>query len=74
MTNVTEEKDKEVILGTVTESLPNTTFRVKLDQGEEILAYLSGKMRMYRIKVLVGDKVEVFVSPDGSKGGIVKRL
>jgi len=61
----------------VTEALPSTLFRVKLeDQGDdqpEILAYLGGKMRMHRIKVLIGDKVEVVLDPYGGKGRIVKR-
>ncbi|HEY4494153.1 MAG TPA: translation initiation factor IF-1 [Candidatus Paceibacterota bacterium] len=63
--------------GVVTEALPSTLFRVKLeDQGDdqpEILAYLGGKMRMHRIKVLIGDKVEVVLDPYGGKGRIVKR-
>jgi len=68
--------------GVVTEALPNTLFRVKMkDQEEnnteeqkEILAYLSGKMRMHRIKVLIGDSVEVVLDPYGGKGRIIKRL
>lgn len=60
----------------VTEALPSTLFRVELegDEAKEILAYLSGKMRMHRIKVLVGDKVEVVLDPYGGKGRIVKRF
>lgn len=59
----------------VIEALPNTLFRVKLNEtGEEQLAYLAGKMRMYRIKVLVGDKVEIILEPYGGKARIVKRL
>ncbi|MDQ3076156.1 MAG: translation initiation factor IF-1 [bacterium] len=68
----------ETAKGTVTEALPSTLFRVKLvDKGEdekEILAYLGGKMRMHRIKVLIGDCVEVVLDPYGGKGRIVKRL
>lgn len=64
--------------GVVTEALPNTLFRVALEgkpEGEqEILAYLGGKMRMHRIKVLIGDKVEVVLDSYGGKGRIVKRL
>lgn len=64
--------------GVVTEALPNTLFRVMLDNGsgeeQEILAYLGGKMRMHRIKVLIGDKVEIVLDPYGGKGRIVKRL
>lgn len=61
--------------GSVTEALPSTLFRVKMDGADkEILAYLSGKMRMHRIKVLIGDSVEVVLDPYGGKGRIVKRL
>lgn len=64
--------------GVVTEALPNTLFRVKIDNTEEdtkeILAYLSGKMRMHRIKVLIGDSVEVVLDTYGGKGRIVKRM
>jgi len=63
--------------GVVTEALPNTLFRVKLDNGnadQEIFAYLGGKMRLHRIKVLIGDKVEVVLDTYGGKGRIVKRL
>lgn len=60
--------------GLVTEALPSTLFRVKMEDGAEILAYLSGKMRMNRIKVLIGDKVEVILDPYGGKGRIIKRL
>ncbi|HEV7701877.1 MAG TPA: translation initiation factor IF-1 [Candidatus Paceibacterota bacterium] len=63
--------------GVVTEALPSTLFRVKIKDGEEekeILAYLSGKMRMHRIKVLIGDSVEVFLDSYGGKGRIIKRL
>lgn len=73
-----KNKDNQnTIRGIVTEALPATLFRVEVkEEGEtkEILAYLSGKMRMYRIKVLVGDKVEVVVDPYGGKGRIIKRL
>jgi translation initiation factor IF-1 len=65
--------------GIVTEALPSTLFRVKLDgkteeDQKEILAYLGGKMRMHRIKVLIGDSVEIVLDPYGGKGRIVKRL
>ncbi len=62
------------VTGVVVEALPNTMFRVKLDTTEEeALAYLSGKMRMYRIRVLVGDKVTIKTDPYGGKGRIIKR-
>ena len=69
-------KDKEEgVYGTVNEALPNTLFRVALDGiKEEKLAYLSGKMRIHRIKVLVGDRVFVTLDPYGGKGRITKRL
>jgi translation initiation factor IF-1 len=61
--------------GIVTEALPNTTFRVKLDtQEQEILAYLAGKMRKNRIRVLVGDKVFVTLDEYGGVSRITKRL
>ncbi|MEK7227271.1 MAG: translation initiation factor IF-1 [Patescibacteria group bacterium] len=65
--------------GVVVESLPNIMFRVKLDDppasgGEEILSYLSGKMRLHRIRVLVGDKVLLELEPYGGKARITKRL
>jgi len=60
--------------GTVLEALPNATFKVKLDDGREILAHLSGKMRIYRIKVLPGDRVTVEMTPyDNKRGRIVYR-
>lgn len=59
--------------GVVTDTLPDTKFRVKLTDGREILAYLAGKMRMHYIKVIIGDKVTVELSPEGSKGRIIYR-
>ena len=60
---------------TVTEALPNTFFKVlRDDNGEELLTYLSGKMRLHRIRVLIGDKVIVEIDPYGGKGRIVKRV
>lgn len=72
MTNQNGEKVLTV-RGVVTEALPSTLFRVKIDDGE-ILAYLGGKMRLHRIKVLIGDTVEVVLDSYGGKGRIVKRL
>lgn len=60
--------------GVVTESLPNTLFRVELDNGSIVLCHLSGKMRMNFIKILPGDKVRVEMTPyDKTKGRIVYR-
>ncbi len=68
-------KENIIKEGVVEESLPNTTFRVKLDDGSLILAHLSGKMRMHFIKILPGDKVRVEMSPyDLTKGRIIYRL
>ena len=58
----------------VEEALPNALFRLKLETGEGILAYLAGKMRLHRIKVLVGDTVLVKLDPYGGKGRITRRL
>lgn len=69
-----QKKDLEKT-GIVVESLPNIMFKVKLDEtGEEILTYLSGKMRLHRIRVLVGDKVLLELEPYGGKARIIKRL
>lgn len=68
------DNKKLALIGLVTEALPNVTFRVKLENNAEILAYLSGKMRMNFIRVLVGDKVEVEVLSGESRGRIIKRL
>ncbi|HYM20625.1 MAG TPA: translation initiation factor IF-1 [Candidatus Kapabacteria bacterium] len=60
--------------GVIEESLPNATFRVKLDNGHSVLAHVSGKMRMHFIKILEGDKVTVELSPyDLTKGRITYR-
>jgi translation initiation factor IF-1 len=60
--------------GTIVEALPNAMFRVELDNGHKILAHISGKMRMFYIKILPGDKVSLELSPyDLSKGRIVYR-
>ena len=60
--------------GVITEALPSTLFRVDIGAEQLLLAYLSGKMRINRIKVLVGDKVEVILDPYGGKGRIIKRI
>ena len=68
---------KEEVLqftGTVIEALPNAMFRVQLENGHEILAHTSGKMRKFRIRVMVGDKVDIEMTPyDLSKGRIAFR-
>lgn len=64
---------KDDTLGTVIESLPNTLFRVTLEDGREVLAYLAGKMRLHRIKVLVGDRVSLVEDPYGGRARITRR-
>ena len=60
--------------GTVTESLPNTTFRVELENGHSVIAHISGKMRKHYIRILTGDKVKVEMTPyDLTKGRITFR-
>ncbi|HDH09769.1 MAG TPA: translation initiation factor IF-1 [Chloroflexi bacterium] len=71
-----KKRKKEVIeaKGTVVEALPNAMFRVELDSGHQVLAHISGKMRMYYIRILVGDRVLVELSPyDLTRGRIIYR-
>ena len=69
-----KSQDKIEVEGTVIEALPDTQFKVRLDNGHEILAYLSGKMRKYYIRILLGDRVRVEMSPyDLTRGRIVYR-
>lgn len=62
------------VQGVVVEALPDTNFKVNLADGTEVLAYLAGKMRLHRIRVLVGDTVGVELDQYGKRGRIVKRL
>ncbi len=62
----------QIVSGVVLEALPNTHFKVQVG-SEVILSYLSGKMRLHRIRVLVGDKVDILLDPYGGKGRIIKR-
>ncbi len=68
-----EPKDARA-MGVVSEALPNAMFRVVLEDGKEVLTYLAGRMRVHKIKVLIGDKVEVSLDQYGERGRIVKRL
>jgi len=69
-----KEEEKIQVDGTIVEALPATQFRVKLENGHEVLAYLSGRMRKYYIRILLGDRVRVEVSPyDLTRGRIVYR-
>ncbi len=71
---------KSTVTGTVEEVLPNSLFRVRLPaveeggEGELVLAYLAGKMRLHRIRVLMGDQVEMVLDPYGGRARIVRRL
>lgn len=68
-------QEENLVYGMVEEALPNALFRVVLDDTNEIvLAYLAGKMRKFRIRVLVGDRVAIVPDPYGGKGRITKRL
>lgn len=77
-----EEKASDAVTGTVEEVLPNSLFRVRMPakggdegaEGELLLAYLAGKMRLHRIRVLVGDSVELVLDPYGGRARIVRRL
>ena len=69
-------QSKETIIqeGVVIEALPGATFKVRLDDNKEILAHLAGRMRLHHIRVLIGDRVKMEVSPyDKTKGRIVYR-
>lgn len=66
--------EPEVVEGIVDEALPNTLFRVKLSADQTVLAYLAGKMRLHRIKVLVGDRVQVQLDPYGGRARITRRV
>ena len=74
-------EDKQTAEGTVEEVLPNSLFRVRLPspegsegEGQLLLAYLAGKMRLNRIRVLMGDRVEMILDPYGGRARIVRRL
>ena len=69
-----KEEEKIAVDGTIIEALPGSQFRVKLDNGHEVMAYLSGRMRRYYIRILLGDSVRVEMSPyDLDRGRIVYR-
>ena len=74
------EDAKTTVNGTVEEVLPNSLFRVRIpasvegEEGELVLAYLAGKMRLHRIRVLMGDQVEMVLDPYGGRARIVRRL
>ncbi len=78
--NNKEGQEQQYVTGTVVEALPGTLFRVKVESSDEkgkdniILVYLSGKMRIHRIRVLIGDKVKIQLDPYGGRGRIVQRM
>ncbi|MEM9336290.1 MAG: translation initiation factor IF-1 [Patescibacteria group bacterium] len=70
-----EHKQDDLVYGVVEEALPNALFRVTLDgQDESVIVYLAGKMRKFRIRVLVGDRVGIVPDQYGGRGRITKRL
>ena len=70
-----KKSDKIEVEGTVIEALPNTMFKVRLENDHEVLAHISGKMRMYYIRILLGDRVLVELSPyDLTRGRITYRF
>jgi translation initiation factor IF-1 len=77
-----DTSEKKTAVGSVEEVLPDSLFRVRVEPGEDgakpeqdlVLAYLAGKMRLNRIRVLVGDKVEMVLDPYGGRARIVRRL
>ena len=68
------KEEKKGVQGVVIEALPDTLFKVLLEDNTEKLAFLSGRMKMHRIRVLVGDKVLMEIDPDGGKARIFKRV
>jgi translation initiation factor IF-1 len=72
---MSNNKDKQIKEGVVVEAFPNALFKVKVaDEENPVLCFISGKMRMHRIKVLIGDKVAYEVDEYGGKGRIMKRF
>ncbi|GAB4520178.1 MAG: translation initiation factor IF-1 [Anaerolineae bacterium] len=71
---MSKQEDKIEVEGTVTEALPNTQFMVELDNGHKVLAYLSGKMRKFYIRIALGDRVKIEMSMyDPTRGRIIYR-
>jgi translation initiation factor IF-1 len=69
-----KKEKKEIVFGKIIETLPNTTFKIKLDDGKEVIAHLAGRLRMFKIKILPGDRVKIELSPyDKTKGRIIWR-
>jgi translation initiation factor IF-1 len=76
MDNQNNQENKQVpsVVGTVSGAMPNTLFNVILENGDVVLSKISGKMRMHRIRVLIGDKVRLEIDPYSGRGRIIKRL
>ena len=74
MTDNEEDSEIETTEGRIIEALPSTLFRVESPDKKVFISYLGGRMRVHKIKVLVGDKVLVQLDPYGGKGRIIKRL
>jgi translation initiation factor IF-1 len=73
--DIAPKEPKNTTTGTVVEALPDTLFRVKIEGTEDVvLAYLAGKMKMNRIRVLIGDRVELILDPYGGRARVVRRL
>jgi translation initiation factor IF-1 len=71
--NIARRKEEGTKRGQVVEALPNAQFKVEYEDGTKGIAYLGGKMKVYKIRVLVGDYIEAVVDPYSKKGRIVKR-
>ncbi|MDQ1281965.1 MAG: translation initiation factor [Patescibacteria group bacterium] len=71
---VSNNEDLEVKEGRVIEALPAALFRVKFADGKDLICFLRGKIKVFKIKILVGDKVLVEIDPYGGKGRIVRRM
>jgi len=67
-------QNQETFFGTIIEAYPNALFKVRLDDGREVKAHLAGKMRLFRIKVLIGDRVELVLDRYGALGRIIRRI
>lgn len=79
--NNKEGQEQQYVVGTVVEALPGTLFRVEIENSDKkdeennvMLVYLSGKMRIHRIRVLIGDRVKIQLDPYGGRGRIVQRI
>ena len=69
-----DDNDIEIVEGRVVEALPSALFRIEMADGKQTLANLAGRMRIHKIKVLVGDKVSMQIDPYSVRGRIIKRL